>query len=79
MKTTKQPLQTIKRIADTLAFSLAVCALLTPTAASAQSLTPFFMEDFEGGNATDGSPVTRYVNEAALESEPRIVHADNHE
>src|SRR5262245_20713087 len=58
MKTTNQPLQTMKRTAEKLAFSLAICALLAPTVASA--LMPFFpfTDDFQDGSASDDAPVS---------------------
>jgi len=59
MKTTAKTVQTMARRAAKLVFSLVVCALVAPSAASAQGVTPFdpFTDSF-GGRIDDDRPVS---------------------
>jgi hypothetical protein len=61
MKTTSKTVHTMKRMAAKLVLSLAVCALVTPGAASAQGVTPFFpFKDSFNGPIDDNRPVSWY-------------------
>jgi len=59
MKTTAKTVQTVKSMAAKLVFSLAVCALVAPTVATAQGFTPFFpFKDSFNGPIDDDQPVS---------------------
>jgi hypothetical protein len=61
MKTTSETVQTMKRMAAKLVLGLAVCALVTPGVAGAQSVTPFFpFKDSFNGPIDDNRPVSWY-------------------